>query len=102
MRIHSNSLGSALRRARLELGIGQTDLAKTLNISVWCLSRVESGTRAFDTDWLDRMPDSLYVAVKNALTEEIDAIPPSSRQQREDVRAVLFTRRAPIPGVHQD
>lgn len=59
--------GAVLRRARQAAGVLQTDLAKTLGISVWTLNRVEHGSRRFDPEWVSRMPASIRRPVARSL-----------------------------------
>lgn len=99
MKIHSSSVGEALRRARLDAGIGQRVLADAIGISTSCLNRVEHGNRAFDTDWVARLPPELASDVRDALSREVDDIPRHRRIYRRDAtRAEPRSDRAECPG----
>lgn len=76
MKIGQNStVGAALRNARLASGMQLDDLAQPLRISVWALSRVESGKRAFDTDWIPLMPTSFRPIMKDVVTKQLFGAP---------------------------
>lgn len=64
-------IGGVIRGARMMSGISQADLAIHLGISVWCLNRVEHGKRAFNTDWLLKMPPAMSGIVRSHLIREI-------------------------------
>lgn len=73
MKIGPNTtVGKAIGAARVGAGMSQTDLADILGISIWSLSRVEHGNRAFDTEWLAVMPASLSGPIREVLTREIN------------------------------
>jgi DNA-binding XRE family transcriptional regulator len=74
MKIHSSSIGSVLRRARLGLRMGQGDLADLLGVTAPCLNRVEHGSRSFDTEWVALLPSPIAEAVKDALAREVEAL----------------------------
>jgi hypothetical protein len=67
-------IGGTLRKARLDHGIAQGDLARMIGVSIWVLNNVEYDRRPFDTDWIDSMPMELRLAVKGVLRREVDSI----------------------------
>jgi ribosome-binding protein aMBF1 (putative translation factor) len=54
--------------------MSQGDLARMINVSISCLNRVEHGKRGFETDWATLLPEPLSLAVKEALTNDVDGI----------------------------
>ena len=63
-----------LRDRRLALGISQTELARTLGISVWSLNRIENGKRSFDaSSLLPRLPTPIADCVAYLLIYEMEA-----------------------------
>lgn len=60
-------VGEVLREARIEAGISQTALAKSMGLHVSTLNRVEAGTRSFDDDWLSLLPIEIRTPVSKML-----------------------------------
>ena len=71
MKIRANAVGVVIANARMDLGLTQVEFAKTLKISNWTLSRLETGHRTFDTKWLELMPPTARAAVKKVLAREV-------------------------------
>jgi ribosome-binding protein aMBF1 (putative translation factor) len=79
--------------------MSQSDLAQMLEISIWCLNRVEHNKRAFDTDWMALMPLPIRMVVKEMLTQKVEGIQESTASQADAPR---FVRRAPDPNQGSD
>jgi ribosome-binding protein aMBF1 (putative translation factor) len=82
-----SSVGSALRRARLDFGMSQSDLASMINIYASALNKVEHDKAGFDTAWIPLMPPEIRVAVKTALAREVENIPVNRLRRRDGLGA---------------
>jgi DNA-binding XRE family transcriptional regulator len=83
-RVHMDlqyKVGATLRRARIDAGIQQQDLAEALGISVWTLNRLEHGCRSFDPEWLELLPPLIARPVVGLLSAH-------ARQQYLNVRGM--------------
>ena len=63
----NDDTGLVLREHRIAAGVTQSDLARTMQISIWTLNRVEHGKRSFDDGWLDRLPSPIRERVAEHL-----------------------------------
>jgi transcriptional regulator with XRE-family HTH domain len=86
-----------LRDRRLALGISQTELARTLGISVWSLNRIEHGKRSFDASLLPRLPTPIAKRVAYLLGYEMSQEKKRLFEFRRTGRYRPFIRRRP-PG----
>ncbi len=48
--------GTALRKARINAGLSQTELARHIGKSIWTLNRIEHGVQTFPPDLIERLP----------------------------------------------
>lgn len=84
----NREIGAVIRKARLEIGMEQVELAQQLGVSPFCLNRLEAGNRSFDDKWLYKLPETIQAAVVEFLRTEFDRYLEGKRK---------LSRRAPVP-----
>jgi hypothetical protein len=63
-----NTVGPALRKARIEANLTQTDVAESLGISLWTYNRLENGRRTFEQKWVRLLPPEIRPPIVQLLT----------------------------------